>query len=124
MTARPVRQAQGSGFDVASLMKQALRCGVSVAEFWEMTPRETLLTIEAAIWIDRRRVRQDLSLAWHTAALSRVKRMPSLKRLLASSKGSDKARPLKGKELEKRRDEFETLTEKVDVDVLAKRVKK
>lgn len=93
--------------DFEGLLKDALRCGVSVLEFWDLTPRETYMAIEAALWRDRRRQKQDLSLAWHTAALTRVKRMPSLKSLLTSQ---TKARRLKGEELRKRRREFREMS--------------
>lgn len=109
--------------DFEALLKQALRCGILVADFWEMTPRETKMAIEAAIWRDERQQRQALSLAWHTAALSRAKRLPSLKRLLSTSSGS-KARPLRGPELRKRRREYEEMAEGVDVEKLAGRLKK
>jgi soluble lytic murein transglycosylase-like protein len=74
---------------------------VTVSEFWEMTPRETMMAIEAAIWRDERAQKQALSAAWHTAALARVKRLPALAQLFAAP-----ARKLRGRELEKRRREF------------------
>lgn len=70
--------------------------------FWDQTPRETCLAIEAAMWRDERRQRQDVALAWRTAALLRAKRLPSLKHLLSSGP----ARPLAGEELTRRRREF------------------
>ncbi len=84
-------------------MQQALRSGLAVAEFWEMTPRETYMAIEAAGWRENQRLRQRMSMAWLTAALGRQKRMPSLKSLLARSKP---ARKLSGQELRRRRQEF------------------
>lgn len=105
-------------------MKQALRCGIGVAEFWEMTLRETLMAIDAAIWDERRRQKQNLSVAWHMAAMSRAKRLPSLKRVLSSTETTVKARPLKGAELRKRRKEYRELTAEVDVGLLAGRLRK
>jgi hypothetical protein len=85
-----------------------LRSGIGVREFWELTPRETLLAIEAAIWRDERQQEQDIALAWRTAALTRTKKLPTLRSLLASSKPPKK---LSGTELEKRRDEFKKMTQ-------------
>lgn len=87
-----------------------------------MTPRETAMAIEAFAWRDKRREQADLSLAWHMAAWSRAKRMPSLKRALASTKTAAAAKPLKGKELEQRRQEYDEATSDLDVSVLAKRL--
>jgi hypothetical protein len=67
-----------------------------------MTPRETAAALEAAAWRTDQAQRARAWLAWHVAALSRAKRMPPLSRLLPLPA----ARPLRGKELEKRRREF------------------
>ena len=66
-----------------------------------MTPRETLTAIAAATWRAEEQTRRDISLAWHTAALMRSRRMPTLKSLL----GGGKAKVLEGAELERRRSE-------------------
>lgn len=88
-----------------------------------MTPQETTLTIEAAIWRDERAQKQALSMAWHTAALQRQKKMPGLKQLM------QKAFPPKvtRRENEKRKRDFEEMTAAVDVakvtDKLTERLK-
>ena len=84
---------------------EALRCGIRVTEFWELTPRETFMEIEAAIWRNERQAQNDVALAWHIAALSRTQRMPSLKHLLQPPK----AKALEGNELERRREEHAAL---------------
>lgn len=78
-----------------------------MAAFWEQTPRETCAAIEAAMWRDERRQKQDVALAWRTAALSRQKRLPSLKHLLAAKP----AKRLQGKELKKRHAEFREMSQ-------------
>ncbi len=88
---------------------QALRAGVSVVEFWALTPRETLETLEATVWRAEQRAAGDLSQAWHTAVLTRVKRMPTLKRLLLPFMPS-KANL---QSIEERRREFEELKAEV-----------
>lgn len=61
--------------------------------------------MRAGRWRDE----QAISIAWYTAALMRTKRLPKLKRFL----GHDGARVLRGKELERRRDEFEELSQRM-----------
>jgi hypothetical protein len=91
---------------------------VPVLAFWDLTPRETYMTIEAAVWRDERQQRQIIAQAWGTAALTRAKRLPGLRQLLA---GPGKA--LKGRELEKREQEFEELSAGVDVKTLGQRLR-
>lgn len=105
-------------FHARSLLKKALRCGVDVAAFWKMTPAETYMAIEAAVWRDDREQKLALRTAWHTAALSRAKRMPSLGQFMTPP-----ARKVTGEELRKRRQEFDEMTANVDVDQLAGRLK-
>ena len=87
-------------------MQQALRCGCTVAEFWEMTPRETYAVIAATNWQERQRERQQVSSAWLTASLSRSKRIPRLKVLLAQQ---SRPKRLSGKQLQERRQEFKEI---------------
>lgn len=70
------------GWNWPKLLGDALRIGLSVGEFWRMTPRETALAFEAAVWRYDRERRQAAWLAWHIAALGRAKRLPSLRRLM------------------------------------------
>ncbi len=72
-------------------------------EFWELTPRETVATIEAGRGRLQAERELTMSLAWHTAALTRTKRLPTLTSLLARLK------PRKVVPIEKRRDEFEEM---------------
>jgi hypothetical protein len=76
-----------------------------VAEFWEMTPRETILAFDAAAWRMRQENAHLVSLAWHVAALSHARRLPPLSRLLDRLSKPPKA----VESLEKRREEFEEL---------------
>lgn len=71
------------------------------------------------MWRDERAQRQQIAQAWRTAALMRVKRMPSLAQLLAGP-----AKPLVGRELARRRKEFEDMTANVDLGQLGQRLKK
>lgn len=81
-----------------------------MVEFWDLTPHETYLAIEAALWRDQQRQRQDIVLAWRTAALTRAKKMPSLAQLLAGP-----AKPLTGQDLERRRREFKEMSATFDM---------
>lgn len=97
-----------------SLLKQTLRCGISVADFWQLTPRETYMAIEAAIWQDERRQRSAVAASWLVAKLSKAKRIPPLKQLLVEKKG----RKLTGAEKRKRQQEFSEMTAHVDLEKL------
>ena len=83
---------------------QALRAGVTVLSFWDLTPRETLIAMEAAVWRAEQAQAGQLAQAWHVAALLRNKQLPSLRTLLARLKPS-KAKKLP---IEERRREFES----------------
>lgn len=87
-------------------MQQALRSGISVADFWQMTPRETVATIEAVNWRDEQLFEQQVGMAWLNAALARQKRLQTLKSLLARMK--QPKRPSQA-ELRERRAEFKQL---------------
>jgi len=97
------------------LLEQALRCEITAAEFWQMTPNETWQTIEAYGWRLNQQRREAISMAWLTAALTRAKRLPKLAQLLA-----EKAKPLRGAELHRRRREFAEMTAGLDVTRLNK----
>lgn len=97
--------------DWQALLDEALRCGVSVAEFWALTPRETYATIDAAVWRMEQAHRRDGWLAWHIAALSRARRLPALQRIL----GGGKSHALSGDELEQRRQEHEELKRRMNL---------
>ena len=77
-----------------------------MGEFYDLTPREAVATIDAGIWRIDQEQRHALWLAWHTAALTRTKRMPPLKQLL----GGGEARKLEGAELERRQREHAEMT--------------
>lgn len=86
-------------------MRDALRAGVPVLQFWEMTPRETLGAIEAAAWRIEQETHGAISQAWHTAALMRARRFPSLRSLLRKAQPSEAAR----QPIAERRREFDEM---------------
>lgn len=100
-------------------MVEALRCGIGVTEFWELTPRETWQAIEAAIWRDRREQERETRLAWLTATLSRAKKIPSLKRLMTEKKQAQRLIPAQA---EKRREEYQQMVKAVDFNKLNQQV--
>jgi hypothetical protein len=83
-----------------------------------MTPRETTMAIEAAIWRDERAQKQALSMAWYAGALPRAKRLPGLKELI------NKVFPPKvsPEEDEKRRRDYVEMTEGLDVADLGQKI--
>jgi len=63
------------------LLDEALKAGVSALDYWAMTPREVFGAIRAANWRMKYAHQERAWQAWHTAALMRSRRMPSLQRL-------------------------------------------
>ena len=80
-----------------------------MAEFWALTPRELAATFEAALWRQEQERRRDTVLAWQMAALSRAKRLPSLKSLLAPAK----SKALTDAEQAKHREEFAEMSKRM-----------
>lgn len=83
-------------------------------EFYDLTPRETVASLEAAAWREEFEQKREIALAWRVAMLTRARRLPSLKQLL----NTKPARPLAGKELERRRQEFREMTAHLDIGKL------
>lgn len=83
--------------------------GLSVAEFWDLTPKELGIHFEADLWRQTQQAQQAVSLAWYVAALSRVKKLPPLRQLLQGQE----ARPLRGEELKRRRAEHEDIVKRM-----------
>jgi hypothetical protein len=100
------------------LLRDALRAGISAPEFWELTPVETFMSIEASVWREERRQQAALTAAWVTAKLSRAKRIPPLKRLLKS-----KPRRLSKAELARRGEEFKEMSRNIDLEAINRRGK-
>ena len=110
-----------------ALRKHALRAGIGVLEWLDLTPRETYMMLDAHLWReeqrrkeDEQRLEQELTLAWLIAALTRAKRLPPLRVLLTAAKP---AKPLKGEELEQRRSEFMEMTANLDLEKIARKKK-
>lgn len=87
---------------------------MDVEAFWRLTPKETFAAIDAAAWRQDVDHRRNAWLAWHVAALSRAKRLPSLKRLVEPKD----AKPLHGEELERRRQERDDMLQSIDMEKL------
>ena len=83
-----------------------------------MTPAETFATIDGYAWNQEQQQKREIAGSWRTAVLSRAKKVPPLAQLLAGD-----AKPLTGKELEKRQAEFENLTSKIDLDAINKQAR-
>jgi hypothetical protein len=91
---------------------------VTVSEFWGLTPRETYMVIEAAIWRNERRQQELMALAWNTAALTRAKRMPRLRTLLASRSG-----PATEEEMQALREKHRQLKKRFEPSWLPKKLR-
>ncbi len=79
--------------------------GLTVAEFWAMTPREMAMAAKAHNRRSRSEHRRDAWLAWHVGALVRTKRMPPLKQLM----GEMQTKVLTAEEAERRKAEHEEM---------------
>lgn len=85
---------------------------MTVVEFWDLTPRETMMTCQAAAWRMEQAHELALSLAWHAEALTRAKRIPPLQRLLARLRRASAPEP--DLDLEERAAEFEELKRRMN----------
>lgn len=89
--------------------------------FWKMTIRELILKIEGEQERKEAEFERQKWLIWHQAALSKGKRMPSLKRFL---RGVPNARELEGEELQERRDYHQNVSMDFEAYLLRKGVRK
>lgn len=64
------------------LLANYCELGFSPDLFWRITPREMMAHVQGAVRRARRERNEAIALAWNTATLMRVKKMPRLKRLL------------------------------------------
>jgi hypothetical protein len=92
-----------------TLLQHALRCEITIEQFWRMTPRETFMSIEAYFQREKRLRKQQISMAWLTAGLMRTKHMPALSRLLLDKRPQKTSE----KELKKRRKEFAVIAQSI-----------
>ena len=95
-------------WDWDELLTDALRAGVGVSEFWDLTPREVQFVFESDGWRQRRERQRDAWLAWHIAGMMRTKRMPSLNVLIPPE-----PRAVMGDELERRRRDHERIVRRL-----------
>lgn len=102
------------------MLQDALRCGVSVIEFWDLTPRETFMSMEGYLWREERRQQAEITAAWLTAKLSRARRVPALKQLLADRRPQRTS----AAELARRGEEFEEMSKNIDLEALNRHRKK
>lgn|GEM_PF-3204478 len=98
------------GWDWDELLGDALYMGLTVAEFWAMTPRELAIASDAAVRRQKREQRRDAWIAWHIGALQRVKRLPSLKQLM----GEMQTRALSPDEAQRRKQEHNELVSRYE----------
>jgi hypothetical protein len=58
------------------------------AEFWDATPREVSLAIEAAAWHQDQAERRAITTAWLTEAFARHRQLPPLDRVTGQRAGA------------------------------------
>jgi len=64
------------------LLEIAVRIGLNIEQYWDMTPREFQIYIKAHQKAKKEKYNELLYLAWHTAALSRQEKLPELEEIL------------------------------------------
>jgi len=62
-------------------------------EFWELTPVEFSIMVDGYVRNQRNKQNDLLSLAWHTQAFARYKKLPNLKNLLLTAKPNKPKEP-------------------------------
>ena len=64
------------------MLEIAVQIGLSIDQYWDMTPREFQIHIKAHQKLKKEKRTELLYLAWHTAALTRQEEFPDLKEVL------------------------------------------
>jgi hypothetical protein len=64
------------------MLRSAAKAGIRPAEFWEMTPVELAITIDAYVENETAEFKQGITLAYMGAAWQRAKKMPRLETVL------------------------------------------
>ena len=67
-------------------MRMAIRIGISIKDFWEMTPFELFICIESFEDKEKERSKELIIQAYYTEAFARMKKLPKLKDLLKEKK--------------------------------------
>ena len=67
-------------------MRMATRIGISIKDFWEMTPFELFVCIESFEDKEKERSKELIIQAYYTEAFARMKKLPKLKDLLKEKK--------------------------------------
>ena len=67
-------------------MRMATRIGISIKDFWEMTPFELFICIESFEDKETERSKELIIQAYYTEAFARMKKLPKLKDLLKEKK--------------------------------------
>jgi hypothetical protein len=65
-------------WDWDTAIKNAVTCGVSIAEFWELTPAELNIIIECYSDKIKNDLKTNITVAYYNAYFQRVKKMPKL----------------------------------------------
>ena len=68
-------------------MRMAIRIGISIKDFWEMTPFELFICIESFEDKEKERSKELIIQAYYTEAFARMKKLPKLKDLLKCNDG-------------------------------------
>ena len=76
-------------------MKIATRIGISLSDFWKMTPYELTICMESYADKEKERSKELIIQAYYTEAFARMKKLPKLKDLLKDKKKQNDDETLK-----------------------------
>ena len=75
-------------------MRMATRIGISIKEFWDMTPYELFICMESYSEVEKENSKKLIVQAYYTEAFARMKKLPKLKDLLKEKKKQSNAEML------------------------------
>lgn len=70
------------------MMKSAVRAEIKPSDFWDMTPLELTVSVEAFVETHSERFKEAVTVAYMNAAWQRSKKMPGLKGVLRKIDGN------------------------------------
>lgn len=77
------------------MLRSAVRAGIRPAEFWDMTPVELAITIDAYVEHETAEFKQGLTMAYMGASWQRSKKMPRLETVLNKVDGTTRRKKKK-----------------------------
>jgi hypothetical protein len=77
------------------MIKVAAKAGIKPLEFWELTPAELIVSVEALAELKTESLKENITIAYMNAAWGRSKTMPKLNNIIDKLEKADKSKPKK-----------------------------